>query len=199
MVGVAACRRRWVVVLVALSAVASAMLLAAPAAWAHAVLESSSPSAGEVIGRGVAIGRVELVFDESVEVSLGAIQVVAAGGSRVDMGAVRHVDGAGNRVAVGVRANLGEGSYLTGAAGRERVGQRRSADMSRRAGQVIGDGVAHDSVTGRPAAMSVASWCSFADGRRTPKGVSELRSRCWMWAVGRPCWLCASERSTAPA
>jgi len=47
--------------------------------------------------------------------------------------------------------------------------------------------------------MSVASWCSFADDSRTPKGVSELRSRCWMWAVGRPCWLLASERRTAPA
>ena len=112
MVGVAACCRRWVVGLVALCGVASGMLLAAPAAWAHAVLESSSPGSGEVIGRGVALGRVELRFDESVEVSLGAIQVVAASGRRVDTGTVAHVDGAGNRVAVGVRANLGGGSYL---------------------------------------------------------------------------------------
>ena len=56
--------------------------------------------------------------------------------------------------------------------------QGTSVEMSRRAGRVIGDRVVgQDSVTGRPAAMSVASWCSFADDSRTPKGVSELRSR----------------------
>ena len=42
----------------------------------------------------------------------------------------------------------------------------------------FGDGARHDSATGLPAAMSAASWCSFAEDRRTPKGVSELRSSC---------------------
>jgi copper transport protein len=111
MVGVVA-RRRGLTVLAALFGVGSAMLLAAPAASAHAVLASSSPNAGELIRSDAVISRVELRFDEPIEVSLGAIQVVAPSGTRVDTGRVSHVDGAGARVAVAVRGHLSNGSYL---------------------------------------------------------------------------------------
>jgi hypothetical protein len=46
------------------------------------------------------------------------------------------------------------------------------------AGLVIRVWAGQGSVTGRPAAMSVASWRRVAAGRRTPRGLSELRSSC---------------------
>jgi copper transport protein len=79
---------------------------------AHAVLESSSPAASELVAAGRTVSVVELRFDEPVEVSLGSIRVVAADGRRVDLGRVSHPDGAAARVAVGLRSGLAQGSYL---------------------------------------------------------------------------------------
>lgn len=79
---------------------------------AHAVLESSSPAAGEVVAPGRATSVVELRFDEPVEVSLGSVRVLAATGRRVDLGGVYHPGGRSSRVAVGLRSGLAEGSYL---------------------------------------------------------------------------------------
>jgi copper transport protein len=79
---------------------------------AHAVLESSTPTAGDVVASGQTVSAVELRFNEPVEVSLGSVRVLAADGHRVDLGQVYHPAGAGVRVAVGVRSRLAEGSYL---------------------------------------------------------------------------------------
>ncbi|MCU1659827.1 MAG: copper resistance protein CopC [Pseudonocardiales bacterium] len=89
-----------------------AMLAVAPSASAHAVLESSTPSSGQLIPTGSTVGHVELRFDEPVEAAFGAIQVVASDGSRVDVGTARHPQGASNRVDVAVRSGVADGSYL---------------------------------------------------------------------------------------
>ncbi|MCW2493355.1 MAG: copper resistance protein CopC [Frankiales bacterium] len=108
--GVTRHRRR--VIVGVLASLATLMLLAAPEASAHAVLQSSTPQSGAVLKPGDTPTRIELEFDEPVEVSGGAIQVVAGDGSRVDTKAVSHPGGAATRVAVGLRTEMPEGSYL---------------------------------------------------------------------------------------
>lgn len=97
----------------ALAVCAFGMPLAfAARAEAHAVLESSSPAAGEVVAAERVVSVVELRFDEPVEVRLGSVRVLAATGRRVDLGRVYHPAGASSRVAVSLRSDLAEGSYL---------------------------------------------------------------------------------------
>ncbi len=86
------------------------MVVAAPAASAHAVLESTTPTQGSVVV--TAPTQVELQFGESVEVALGAIEVFDGNGSRVDLGAAHHPSGAGRDVAVALRTGLKDGTYL---------------------------------------------------------------------------------------
>jgi copper transport protein len=97
--------------LLALVVVAFPLALAAPAG-AHAVLESTSPGAGQVVPAGQAVSVVEMRFGEAVEVSLGSVRVLAANGRRVDLAHVYHPDGIGARVAVALRSGLAQGSYL---------------------------------------------------------------------------------------
>jgi copper transport protein len=88
------------------------LLLVAPPAAAHAVLDASSPRTGQLVPAGTAVLRVELRFDEPVVASLGAIEVLAPSGNRVDVGGVHQPDGAGNQVQVGLRPGLAGGTYL---------------------------------------------------------------------------------------
>jgi copper transport protein len=104
-------RRRWVIA-GALAGLATMNMLAAPAASAHAILQSSTPSSGALLRPGTEPATVELRFDEPVEASLGAIQVVDGYGSRADTARITHPEGAGERVSVGLRAGMAEGSYL---------------------------------------------------------------------------------------
>ncbi len=84
----------------------------APAASAHAVLEATTPSAGETVATAAQVRQVELRFDEPVSITLGSVKVLAADGTRVDLGQVSHPGGDGHRVAVAVRSSLSVGSYL---------------------------------------------------------------------------------------
>jgi len=106
-------RNRWRarVILLAGMLLAVLMLVAAPAASAHAVLQSSDPAPGSVRPLGSVTSSVTLSFDEPVEAQLGAIQVIAGDGSRVDAGQVSHPGGAGRLVRVGLRRSA-PGSYL---------------------------------------------------------------------------------------
>ena len=105
-------RRRGAALLACVGALLAMMLVVAPAASAHAVLESSTPTSGQLLPTSARIGEVEIRFDESVTVSLGGIEVVSASGARVDTAVVRHPHGAGDRVAVALRDHLPLGSYL---------------------------------------------------------------------------------------
>ena len=93
---------------VAVTAAALVALVAgAGPAAAHASLESTSPSAGQVLA--APPGQVELTFSEPVEVSLGAVRVYDSNAERVDEGGVRH-DG-GDSV-VQPLSDLPDGSYV---------------------------------------------------------------------------------------
>jgi copper transport protein len=109
---VVALSRRRAVLAGALAGMAFVMMIAAPAASAHAVLQSSSPSGGALVPSGKQVRLVQLTFDEPVEASLGAIQVIAGDGNRVDTATVTHPGGSGNQVSVGLRGSLQQGSYL---------------------------------------------------------------------------------------
>ncbi len=93
-----------------LAGVGILLVVAAPAASAHAVLESTTPTQAAVLT--TAPTEVDLRFDESVEVALGAIRVLDSNGNRVDVGAAHHPNGSGRDVAVGLRSGLTNGTYL---------------------------------------------------------------------------------------
>lgn len=78
-------------------------------AFAHAVLESSSPGQGSQLGSPPA--TVTLVFSEEVGLASRAIQVVDAQGKRVDDGVPSHPDSNQRAVQVKLRTGLGTGSY----------------------------------------------------------------------------------------
>ncbi|MEA2289029.1 MAG: copper transport protein [Solirubrobacteraceae bacterium] len=86
-----------------------ALAVAAPAAGAHATLETSSPQRGATVAEQP--GQVVFSFDEPVVGSSGAVRVFDAQGRRVDDARVSHPGGAGERIAVGLRSGLADGSY----------------------------------------------------------------------------------------
>ncbi|HEY3089060.1 MAG TPA: copper resistance protein CopC [Jatrophihabitantaceae bacterium] len=173
----------------ALAVFAVALPLALTArADAHAVLESSSPAAGEVVPAGRATSVVELRFDEPVEVSLGSMRVLAATGRRVDLGRVYHAGGAASRAAVGLRSGLPEGSYLV-------LWRVVSADSHPVAGSFtfslghvgpVATGAADSSGRGVPVALGVDRFVGYAGLVMLLGGVVFLLV-CWPagWAVTR--------------
>lgn len=95
---------------IACSGLAVLAVLAFPAAAsAHAMLESSSPARGAQVER--APDRVELRFNEPVEIAFGAVRVYDADGGRMDSGPTEHPGGRGEAVAVKLRGGLGDGVY----------------------------------------------------------------------------------------
>ena len=69
-----------------------ALLLAAPAARAHAFLDHATPSVGSTVQRAPAV--VRLWFSQELEPAFSTIEVVDQSGRRVDEGKkIRWVDG----------------------------------------------------------------------------------------------------------
>lgn len=103
-------RRRlvWRVAAVPLAAGLLVVAWAAPA-FAHATLQQTSPSAGQVLDRSPR--KVTLGFDESVEVALGAIRVYNSKGERLEIGSPSHPGGQQSQVQVDV-PKLGDDSYV---------------------------------------------------------------------------------------
>jgi copper transport protein len=72
----------------ALAAAVICALAAAPAALAHAILQSSSPANGVVLKQSPS--RVTLQFSEAVETAFGSVRVYDANAKRVDSGTTLH-------------------------------------------------------------------------------------------------------------
>jgi copper transport protein len=87
----------------------TALLLGAPAASAHAQLESSDPGAGEVLA--VAPRQVTLVFGEAVEPSANSIAVFDDHLRRVPTGPATVVGVNGNGFSAPLPAGLARGTY----------------------------------------------------------------------------------------
>jgi methionine-rich copper-binding protein CopC len=66
-----------------------ALVLAAPPALAHAVLERASPAVGSTVH--TAPAEITLRFNEGLEAAFSTLQVTGPGGERVDAGDM-HVD-----------------------------------------------------------------------------------------------------------
>jgi copper transport protein len=78
-------------------------------AFAHAVLEGTSPGAGTTLKRSPS--QITLTFDEHVEASLGAVRVFDSRASRVDVGEPTHPNGKGSEVSVST-PKLDDGTYV---------------------------------------------------------------------------------------
>jgi len=105
-------RRRFTGASLLLFGILCAMLIVAPPASAHAVLESTIRASVKSWQLTPFRPGSNFRFNEPVEVALGALQVVTADGSRVDARTVQHPDGAGERVSTGLSSRLAQGSYL---------------------------------------------------------------------------------------
>jgi copper transport protein len=88
-------------------AVALAALTAAPAAFAHAILQESTPSNNSVVR--TSPKTVSLRFNEAVETAFGSIRVYDCGGGRVDSGKI--VRPSKDSVAVTIDRRLAKGTY----------------------------------------------------------------------------------------
>jgi copper transport protein len=83
--------------------------VAAAPASAHAVLESTTPSASSQVARSPR--SITLRFGEAVEASLGAIRLYNSSGNRVDVGSPQHPGGKGSEVSSSA-PSLDDGSYV---------------------------------------------------------------------------------------
>jgi copper transport protein len=84
------------------------LLVYAPAASAHAILESTSPARGVTVK-----SQPQLImfrFNEPVESSFGAVRVYDAKGNQVESGSVSHPGGQSS-VGIGLKSGLPDGSY----------------------------------------------------------------------------------------
>jgi copper transport protein len=88
-------------------AVALAALTAAPAAFAHAILQESNPGNNSVVRTSPT--TVSLRFNEAVETAFGSIRVYDCGGGRVDSGKITRPSK--DSVAVAVDRRLAKGTY----------------------------------------------------------------------------------------
>ena len=78
-------------------------------AFAHAVLEGTSPGSGATVRQSPK--AITLTFDEPVEATLGAIRVFDSRAARVDVGAPAHPGGKGREVSVST-PKLDDGTYV---------------------------------------------------------------------------------------
>jgi len=88
-------------------AVALVALAAAPSAFAHAILQESSPSNDSVVRRSPP--TVSLEFNEAVETAFGSIRVYNCSGARVDSGKISRPNE--RSVSIRLNRNLPQGSY----------------------------------------------------------------------------------------
>ncbi|MFD0636712.1 copper resistance protein CopC [Catenulispora yoronensis] len=87
----------------------SLLLLAAPGAFAHATVVTTSPTDGQLLAS--TPHQVSVTFDEPVELQFGALRVFAPNGTRVDTGSPDHPAGHADQVAVGLEAASAPGTY----------------------------------------------------------------------------------------
>ncbi len=88
-------------------AVVLAALTATPAAFAHAILQESTPSNNSVVR--TSPKTVSLRFNEAVETAFGSIRVYDCGGGRIDSGKI--VRPSKDSVAVTIDRRLAQGTY----------------------------------------------------------------------------------------
>jgi copper transport protein len=95
-------KKTWLAIAVVLTA-----LTAAPSAFAHAILQESTPSNNSVVR--TSPPQVSLRFNETVETAFGSIRVYDCGGGRVDSGKI--VRPSKDSVAVKIDRRLARGTY----------------------------------------------------------------------------------------
>lgn len=104
-------RRRTAYLLITGILTAVALFGTAPAAFAHARLESTSPAEGSVVA--TAPASVSATFDEAVGVSPDSLRVFAPNGQRVDTGGTIHGK-VPQQIVVALTPGIGRGTYTVG-------------------------------------------------------------------------------------
>ncbi len=143
-----------------------ATLAGAQAAYAHAMLVSSSPEDDAVLQRSPS--RVVLRFSESVETPFGALRVLDSRGQRVDSGDVERPSG--DTVAVAIDHTLADGTYTV-------AWSVISADTHPVHGAVVFS-------VGKPSANPNKVAASVLAGQHTPAGVSAAFSAVRILNIG---------------
>ena len=93
------------------SALTGIILVATAApAWAHAVIQTSSPPDKGVVAQSPR--SISLTVNENVEVSFGAVRLFTCAGKRITLDAPRHASGDDKEVVVGVPGTLDPGTYI---------------------------------------------------------------------------------------
>lgn len=100
--------RRPLRALVVTAAAALAVLATAPAASAHAGLESSDPSSGEILP--TSPSEITITFTEPPDLDLSTIELLGADGARIDTGPVERTS-APRSIGVTLRDPLADGVY----------------------------------------------------------------------------------------
>jgi copper transport protein len=103
--------RRFVYLVATFFLSALGIVAVAPAAWAHATLETTSPADGVILKQ--APTKVSATFDEPVGVSPDSLQVFAPNGGRVDTGGTAH-GSQPQEIVVSLKSGLGKGTYTVG-------------------------------------------------------------------------------------
>jgi len=103
--------RRMAYLLITCSLSAVALITTAPAAFAHARLESTSPAEGAIVA--TAPASVSATFDEAVGVSPDSLRVFAPNGQRVDTGGTLHGK-VPQQIVVALLPGLPRGTYTVG-------------------------------------------------------------------------------------
>ena len=101
--------RRRLHILLPLCVAVLACLILPGSALAHAVLESSSPTRGEVLKQAPA--QVTFAFNEPVEASLGAVRVFDTEANQVETGEIKRLGDTGEEIAIDLPDELPDGVY----------------------------------------------------------------------------------------
>lgn len=171
--------RRWLVP--SAGVVVASLWLLSPPASAHAVLESSTPTADSVLQS--APTSVSLVFDEGISLLPDSVRVFGPDGGEVDDGHVVHPGGQQPAAGVGLHGDLADGTYL--------VSYRVVSADSHPVSGAYTFSIGHPStppVAGSPrgsssviAAYGFARWLSFAG---SALGLGGLVFLCTCWPAG---------------
>ena len=165
-----------------LVAVVGLLLLVAPPASAHAMLERSNPAADEVLAAPPT--SIDLVFNEAITLLPDSVRVFGPDSARVDVGPVEHAGSDAATAEVGVRPDLPDGTYLVS----YRVVSADSHPVEGAYTFVIGD-ASRTPVVAPPAdgstsvdvALGLSRWLTYAG---SALGLGGFAFLVWCWPAG---------------
>jgi copper transport protein len=157
------------------------VLLVSSPASAHATLQGSTPAPNTVLHQPPA--SVDLTFNEGVTLLPDSVRVFGPDGGQVDDQHVTHPHGDGGSVGVGLRAQLGAGTYLVAyriiSADSHPISGAYTFSIGHRSTAPTGD-IAGGS-SGVALGLGVSRWLTYAG---SALGLGGLAFLSWCWPAG---------------